>query len=617
MGNSRTACSSFIPGKSVLPGSGIYGVYYQNLLAVLFVACTFTGQFAAGAYAATTDQPKVGRYLLPERGLYVQFERRGAPVEFWNGQLIQQFEEFDEVLGHTVRDEVASQLQIIRDMGINRITFELRATDEDGDFSFPKCNLSPALGFRWPRPTAIELVNLAAFFDLVHEHGIRIWLRLTNTHMEEMPRTRSRQWLGAILNAVKDHPALDLVLFEGNTRHSFSNADQIDDSCGIPAEPPLWSGPKDKVALYVKWAIGYGMSLGMPARKLSAQAIVGDYFVDSETANPYMTDGHLWSPIVTLKWILDDLGIPDAQRTYAISYYQHSKCASAQGLPCTDASAHAWTDETLTRIFDVIGRKNGARVVAPELGVDLPLGTKVGKRTEWGLESLVFLMKKHGVNGGGFVRWVSGEDSEDTDESLPDPVKRRGVEYIFNPVHALVMDMGGYHLNQIPNGSFEKDADGNGVPDYWARLGRGTVKSRSLTPQVPSRGTKALRMVTGDGLSDNIRVRSKRLPVTTTRRYTTSAALRFNWSDDAAPDSPPKSRPQVYLAIRYWDATEKSLQSHPLDIFRYFQEDSTGGFRTFVVRYTPPDGAASASIEIGAARNGRTTPITLDVDYLR
>lgn len=455
-----------------------------------------------------------------------------------------------------------------------------------------------------------------AFFDLVDEHGIRIWLRLVNTHMEEVPRTRSRQWLGAILNTVKDHPALDLVLFEGDLRHLFTNADQIDDHCGYPAEPPLWLGPKDKVGLYVKWAIGYGMSLGMPARKLSAEAIVGDYFVDSEPGNPYATDGHLWSPIVTLKWILDDLDVPDAQRTYAISFYQHRKCETQGGLPCTDASAHAWANETLTRIFDVIGRKNGARVVAPEMGL-FPSPVPSAWRTEWALESLVFLMKKHGVRGGAFWRWVNGGDSDDTDESLADPVKRRGVEYIFNPVHALVMDMGGFHLLKIPNGSFEKDADGNGISDHWKLLGRGTVQRLSLTPQVPSRGTTALRMITGDELADQIWVRSEPLTVTSTRRYTTAAALRFNWSGGAGPDSPPESRPQVYLAIRYLDAAGKTLQSHPLDIFRYFQEDRTGGFRTFVVRYTPPEGATSARVEIGAARNELATPITLDVDYLR
>src|SRR5947207_14465973 len=44
---------------------------------------------------------------LPTRGLWVQFERRGWSSEYWTGQVIQQFNDFDPVVGHTVPEEVA------------------------------------------------------------------------------------------------------------------------------------------------------------------------------------------------------------------------------------------------------------------------------------------------------------------------------------------------------------------------------------------------------------------------------------------------------------------------------------------------------------------------------
>ena len=157
---------------------------------------------------------------LPVRGLYVQFERRGWPAEYSPGQVIQNFDQFDAVVGSTVAAEVALQLDTMREIGVNTITYELRTADPvyiPGGEGFPTCNIQPVLGLQWPEPTSTELKNLVALFDLAHAKGMRILLRLTNTHMEEQPPTNSATWLGAILGAVKLHPALELVLFEGNT----------------------------------------------------------------------------------------------------------------------------------------------------------------------------------------------------------------------------------------------------------------------------------------------------------------------------------------------------------------------------------------------------------------
>ncbi len=157
--------------------------------------------------------------LLPVRGLYVQFERRGYPEEYWSGQVLQLFDTTDALVGHTVHEEVALQLGEMAKLGVNTITYELRSSSPDSagsTFVAPNCPLPPVLGVQYPQPTELELRNLVAFLDLVHSKGMKVYLRLVNTHMDEQPPTGNTLWLGSILKAIKDHPALDLVLFEGS-----------------------------------------------------------------------------------------------------------------------------------------------------------------------------------------------------------------------------------------------------------------------------------------------------------------------------------------------------------------------------------------------------------------
>ena len=305
-------------------------------------------------------------------------------------------------------------------------------------------------------PTSKEITNLIAFFDLVNSKGIKILLRLVNTHMEEQPPTNNATWLNSILNAIKNHPAFELALFEGNTHLIDTNGDGIDDACGIPAEPALWLGPTSTPSQYVKWAINYARSLGLPARKLSAEAIVGDYFVENQPpAGPSATDGHLWSPIAVLKGIFDDLSIPDDQRTYAISLYEHRKCSNPQGIPCVEKDPNAWADETLQYVFDTIGRQNGARVIAVEMGLLSPVES--AWNTEQAFDSLVLLMQKHGVDGGCFWRWTSFSNDEDTNATLASPVKKRGVNFDYNPVKNVLVKY--YSIKDDLVGSW----DGQGV----------------------------------------------------------------------------------------------------------------------------------------------------------
>ena len=433
----RSASGTTLPGRAFTWSTGDTAVAKVSASGLVTgVALGSTTITATSEQHGGTADIIVNLSSLPVRGLYVQFERRGWPAEYSPGQVIQNFDQFDAVVGSTVAAEVALQLDTMRRMGVNAITYELRSADPEyipGGEGFPTCNLQPVLGLRWPQPTSTELQNLVGLFDLAHAKGMRILLRLTNTHMEEQPPTNSATWLGAILGAVRAHPALELVAFEGNTHFVDTNGDGIPDACGTPAEPPLWLGPTSAPAKYVQWAIGYARSLGIPTRKLSAEAIVGDYFVESESpAGPDATDGHLWKPIAVLKGILDNLGIPDANRTYAISIYEHRKCSTAQSLPCVDADPGPWAEQTLQGVLATTGRGSGARVVAPEMGLLPPMEPTWS--TDQAFESLIQLFRTYEVDGGAFWRWTSFNNDEDADPSLAEPVKRRGVAFTYNPV---------------------------------------------------------------------------------------------------------------------------------------------------------------------------------------
>jgi hypothetical protein len=380
----------------------------------------------------------IPRILLPVRGLYVAFDRRGEWIGYYTGYVITHFTEMDNTVGHTISEEVALQLDAIQQMGVNTITIELQSSDSTYSDPHvaptpPTCNTSPELGLKYPQPTPSEIKNLVSFLDMVQSRGMKVYLRLVNTHMEEQPPTNNELWLGTILNAIREHPALDLVLFEGGAHLTDLNGDGIMDSCGGNAEPPLWEGATSVAARYVKWAIQYGHSIGLPYRKLSAEAIVGDYFTYAlAPSGPGPTDPHPYDPIHNLKGIFDSLNIPDDQRTYAISFYEHRKCFTAQGLFCVDENPHAWAIETISNLFATIGRQNGARVVAVEMGLLNPLDKTWSE--ENALESLVWIMQAYGIEGGCFWHWTDQTNFEEKDPRVAQAIKQRGLALTYNPI---------------------------------------------------------------------------------------------------------------------------------------------------------------------------------------
>jgi uncharacterized protein (TIGR03437 family) len=569
----------------------------------------------------STTSSTLGRFRSKAPGLRGQFDRRGYPSEYVNGQLIQLFSQFDSVVGSTVGDEISLQLDKIHQMGVTTVTIEWRTADPGAGavpFVPPTCFENSALGPQWPQPTSTEIASMKRLFDLFADRNMRVQLGLVNTHMEEQPPSNSATWIGAILGAIGQHPALDLITFDGTPHLVLSSPNGVPDTCGIPAEASLWQGPDDTASKYIQWAIGYAQSLGVPARKLSAEAIVGNILTDSQSPNCCSTDGHFWNPVTTLKTIFDRVAVPDNQRTYALSFYEHSKCATAGSFPCdSNIEPHAWAEQTLQNAYAITGVGGGSRIYATEMGHDPALDSR---KTEWVLESQIQLFDKYAIDGGAFWRWANDSTSQDGNPAFADAVKRRGVDFIYNPVQKEVLDWTGFHLSAIPNGSFEEDLDANGAPTHWAITGKGSgsayyLPQESGQPQVPSRGSYSLRLTSTDSATA-ISATSDRIPVTPGTAYTTAANLRFAWTGDPNPSAGAPTRPQVFVTVHYYNAAGQPA-STPSGTFRYFQENGAPSFQTFIWQYTTPSDARTVQLEVGASRNGLIAPIVLDVDNLR
>jgi hypothetical protein len=563
--------------------NSVNAVALGAVLALVLIAAS--GERSSAAPSGRSASQPVGRYLFASRGLVTQFERRGSAFEYVWGEVIQQLHDFDPLVGSTVEAEVKLQLDRIRAMGVNEIWYQLRTADPvaEPDFKPPDCNEPPVQGLQWPQPTATELANLSDFFDLVQSEGMKVVLELNDTHMEEQPPTNAERWLGSILNVVKDKPALDLVQFDGTPHLLDLNGDGVYETCGVPAEAPLWLGPTSVGANYVRWAIGYARSLGLPANKLTAESIVGNYFTDShQPTGPGATAGHFWAPIETMKTIFDALGIPASERTYSLSFYEHRKCAPATGQgPCSDENANAWADESLRRVRDTVGPE--PRLFAAEFGALPP--PDPSWPTNVALESLSALMQRYHVDGGAYWQWVDPNTAAENDPQNTEPVKRRGKGFVYNPVRLQLLDMYGFHLTSIPNGSFEQARNKTKQPRAWTITGKGTI---ALVPFAgertrPWQGHLFLRLATRSHISAT----SSAIPVSPNTTYTTTGDFRTTTFSSS-------------VAVRFL-----TCPGRPSDLRarREFPLAFSSGFANFPIRYTTPADACFVRIEI-VARHG-------------
>jgi len=583
--------------------------------------------------AAAAAQTPIGRYRLHSAGVWADFEQLGANRALLPGDVIRQLDEIDPPSGMKVIDELALQMDAMRSLGINIITFPLTtAANTYENPGFPQCNAGPGTGLFYAGPSALELTNLGRFLDLAASKGLRVILRLSNNHEDDL--NGSAAWLDPIFAVVRAHSNVDLVSFDGDLHTVDTNGDGVADDCGGVSEPELFRGFASPQAQYVKWAIQRAMNAGLPARILSAEATVGIYVYlhQDPTTLPGVQDGHFWDPVLVEKQIFDSLQIPDAQRTYDLSFYEMTRCGVLKG--CVDAPPAEWTEDVADRIVEIVGSGNGARVLAAEMGVAWPVDP--AWQSPRALENLIDVMEAHHFDGGAFWIWSPPSQDWQDDPTREQDVKKLGPALVYNEVAKNIEDMGGFHLISIPNGSFEEGAS---MPAHWFILNtkrrasgqapavvpgsmplvleRLDLSTEPGEPDVPSRGRYALRLGTGSAAIASVSAISEAIPVTPGTTYTTAMALRFAWSGDPSPHASTESRPQVDISFDYFDASGSRVTSRPSDIFRYFQENSTTGFATFVFYYTPPAGAAAVRIELAAHRNGLPSPIIFDVDAVR
>jgi hypothetical protein len=433
----------------------------------------------------------------------------------------------------------------------------------------------------------------------------------------EVAQAQSKRWLQPIFDTVQGHAALGVVLFGGDANKIDTSGDGVNDACGSQGgEAPLWLGPNSYAGRYLKWVIPFAVSRGIAARQLSAESVIGDFFLDNEPdAGPSATDRHLWKPIRVMKMIFDAAAIPTAQRTYATSFYERRKCSTAQHLMCTpDRKPHEWAEESLQDTLSVIVPAEPKQLLMTEGGTLDPANWPA----ERAYESLGYLMNKYGLPGGNFWRWTNFTSSEDANPLTAKPVKKRGTAYEFLPPKNEIVDLGGYHLLPIPNGSFEK---GTQSPSLWTIAGNGTGSRYHLAdeagqPQVPSRGEYSLRLGTNAG-NATVRATSRPVAVDPNRTYTTTANLRFNWSGDPNPGGSPATRPHVFITVNHYQASGQASAVRASQTFRYFQENGAADFRTFPIQYRTPSDAASVRLVIGVAQKDLPSAITLDADNLR
>jgi hypothetical protein len=157
-------------------------------------------------------------------------------------------------------------------------------------------------------------------------------------------------------------------------------------------------------------------------------------------------------------------------------------------------------------------------------------------------------------------------------------VKKRGFAFTFNPQQRELADLYGFHLTNIPNGSFENGSAG------WKIAG--DAKALPLEADAPWRGNSFLRL-SGTATSPRIRVS----PAT---RYTTTAHLRFT--------APPS------VTFRYFTCKNKPSAKRRVDTFH--PPSPQPSFQTFPFVYTTPRDACWVQIRLSDSS-------TIDIDALR
>jgi hypothetical protein len=277
-----------------------------------------------------------------------------------------------------------------------------------------------------------------------------------------------------------------------------------------------------------------------------------------------------------LRTIYDRLGFTPAQRTYALSYYVHTKCAFVSGS-CSDENAQEWTKETL--------QTSKARVEPQARLLLAEFGANPGGNFQRAVETIGADMQRIGLDGGDYWQWADVTNNQYSDP--PSVVKKRGLAFVYNPQARELADLYGFHLSEVPNGSFE-----NGT-SQWPSTGSGTAHIRRLHQNLPWRGVAYLHLAA----TGTYALSSTLIRVNPSTRYTTTAELRF-------------PRPNVRVAFSYLTCRGKPSGNVRPVVFRL--KGRQRSWQTFPFAYTTTRKACYVRITFELMGPG-----TLDIDDIR
>ena len=126
----------------------------RAIVALAYIAAPIGGAGADKIGASETSVMQIGRFPVKSAGLYTQFERRGWASGYWSGEVIQNWNSFDPIVGGTVAHEVSLQLDTIKAFGVNTITFEAAhgRPDVHGKFHTARLQRASSAGSTIPAP---------------------------------------------------------------------------------------------------------------------------------------------------------------------------------------------------------------------------------------------------------------------------------------------------------------------------------------------------------------------------------------------------------------------------------------------------------------------------------
>ncbi len=116
----------------------------------------------------------------PSGGCTSHSNEEAAGSGYYSGEAISNFNEFDDVVGHTVAEEISLQLDIMKQMGVNTITYELRSPTQflQVHMYFHLATFLPDLGCNTHNPLQQRSITWVHFLTYFKAKELKLFLRL-------------------------------------------------------------------------------------------------------------------------------------------------------------------------------------------------------------------------------------------------------------------------------------------------------------------------------------------------------------------------------------------------------------------------------------------------------